>query len=154
MSDFIFVRNVGFHFLYQLSVYEMLGFWLLYELSWCPFTKLRYSISLHFSDWRMIEVFTNLFISDAASAQNEPLLIQNSIRAILTVMDYPLAVKFDHIDYFWIELLDIPQSDLLSHFDQSFSFIDTHLEKQQSGTFSVRNMCNFHLAFKSCNLIE
>ena len=85
----------------------------------------------------MFAVSPRLFISDATAAQTESLLLQNSIKAVLRVMDYPLSVKYGFVDYKWIELLDISESDLLSHFDACFFFINGYIENQQSGTFSV-----------------
>ena len=76
----------------------------------------------------MYKVIDNLFISDVGSAQNELLLTEvNSIKAVLSIMSFNLPLKLDHIVYKHIELMDMESEDILSHFEESFTYIsDVH----------------------------
>ncbi|CAG9854462.1 unnamed protein product [Phyllotreta striolata] len=92
----------------------------------------------------MDEIETDLFLGGQAAARNAELLQKNNITHVLSIdiRPYPatLAAK-NNLTTKYVQLMDLPSADLLSHLDDSYNFI---AKAQQNGSVLVH--CYFGIS--------
>lgn len=74
------------------------------------------------------EIEPGLFLGGRSAAEDLELLSKLKFTHILTIDSQPLRVKAEGVNYFYLEAFDEPETDLLSHFDETRLFIDDALE--------------------------
>lgn len=83
------------------------------------------------------EIEHKLFLGGQSAARNSELLQKNRITHVLTIDIRPLPptiVHQNHLTTKYLQLLDLPSEDLLSHLDDTFDFIE---KGQQNGAVLV-----------------
>ncbi|CAG9825049.1 unnamed protein product [Phaedon cochleariae] len=79
------------------------------------------------------KIDTNLYLSGIGEASSVTTLRKYKITHILTINDFPLSLEIkdqlSHLNIKFIRLSDVCNSDLLSHFDETYEFIRDGVHK-------------------------
>lgn len=90
-------------------------------------TKIKYDYA------EMSEIIPGLYLSSIDSALDSQTLTSYSIKTIVSVLsNLPKFNRIDSIDYYYIELDDDEQQDLLVHLDQTFQIIEKSLKNNRN----------------------
>ncbi|OTF77738.1 dual specificity phosphatase-like protein, partial [Euroglyphus maynei] len=90
-------------------------------------TRIRYDYA------EMSEIIPGLYLSSIDSAIDPQTLTSYSIKTIVSILsNLPKFNQFDSIDYYYIELDDDEQQDLLVNLDRTFQIIDNSLKENRN----------------------